>query len=435
MQNNAKVTPLNSWHREHGANMAVFGGYDMPLWYAAGAKAEHLAVLSGCGMFDTSHMAVLRLTGPDIHEFLQWCFSRDIDLCVGKKKAPLSPGRAVYGIFLNEAGGVVDDVILFQTEPDVYLAVVNAGMGAHSTHHVLNYIDTCEGSCNVLVSDLTDKVGKIDVQGPLSGRVLGDVLADANRVLDGMVYFSFKGSLFGASGPTGEVLLRDGTPVLLSRSGYTGEFGFELFVDPSRLVDVWEAVYEAGKRYGLLPCGLAARDSLRTGALMPLSHQDNGNWRYLGNPWSVALPYTDDGTGFTKDFLGRRALENLPPSYYTLPFVGFDMRKIVPAIAPPVVLDSVGEVVGIVLTCVTDMGIDRIGNIIYSVTSPDKPLDFTPRGLSCGFVKVNRKLSVGERVILRGAKREISVEIADDIRPARTARKPIREMLSYNQTP
>jgi aminomethyltransferase len=424
-----KKTPLYDWHVGHGAVMASFGGYDMPLWFPAGVKAEHMAVLTACGMFDTSHMAVLRLTGPDIYQLLQRCLSRDLDRCVGKEKAPLSPGRAVYGVFLSEAGGLVDDVIVFQIAPEEYLAVVNSGMGAHTAHHILNYIDTCENSCNVIVSDLTDKVGKIDVQGPLAGLIMKEVLADAGRVLTDMPYFSFKGSIWGGSEHTGEVRLLDGTPVLLSRSGYTGEFGFELFIEPARLTGAWEMIHEAGAKRGLLPCGLAARDSLRAGAVLPLSHQDNGNWRYLGNPWSLALPYDDTGKGFTKDFLGRQALESMPPSYYTQPFVGYDLRKVTAVLSPPVVVDRDNRVIGIVLTCVTDMGIDRVGDRIFSIASPDRPEGFVPKGLACGFVKTNRKLDVGEPLILRNGKREINVVVTDDIRPDRTAREPLAKMM------
>jgi len=409
--------------------MAEFGGYDMPLWYPAGARSEHLAVLTGCGVFDTSHMSVISLTGPDILELLQWCFSRDLDRCVYNNRYPLTPGRCTYGVFLNEAGGLVDDVILFQLDVDLYLAVVNAGMGAHTTNHILNYIDTCEGSCKVIVSDLSDRIGKIDIQGPLAGRVMREVIQDPYNVFADMPYFSFKGSFYENSGSTGKVLLRDGTPVLLSRSGYTGEFGFEVFINPENLVDAWTMILEAGERYGITTCGLASRDSLRAGAVMPLSHQDNGNWRYLGNPWSVALPYNEDGTSFTKVFLGSKALASSPPSYYTYPFVGYDPRKVIADGSPPLVIDGTGKVIGIVLTCATEIGIDRRDGSIFSVSSPNKPDDFAPRGLSCGFIKVNRELADGTTVTLKDAKRSIPVVVTDDIRPARTARLPLAVMM------
>lgn len=428
-----KRTPLNDWHVSHGANMSEFGGYEMPLWYPAGMREEHLRVLTKCGMFDTSHMSVLRLTGEDIYQLLQWVFTKDLDRCVGKERAPLTVGRATYGVFLNEAGSLVDDVIVFQFDTNDYLAVVNAGMGSEAAHHILNYIDTCENSCRVLVQDLSDRVGKIDIQGPRSAHVMREVLSDPESVFRDMKYYSFKGSIWSDTPATGTVLLKNGIPILLSRSGYTGEFGFELFIKPEHLVEVWEMLLEAGAAYDILPCGLAARDSLRTGAVLPLSHQDNGNWRYINNPWPMALPFDTGRSCFTKDFLGKKALVSSPPSSYTYPFVGFDVRKVAFTDSPPLVVNGHGRIIGIVLTCVTDVGIGWHGDKIYSVSSPDKPAGFVPKGLSCGFIKATVPLEAGDRLILRDKKREIPVMIVNEIRPGRTSRYSIETMLSKSE--
>ena len=135
--------------------MADFGGYEMPLWYST-AKAEHLAVLNHAGIFDTSHMAVVMVTGPEAYELLQFCFTNDLAACTGKRKTPLSPGRCVYGAYLNEKGEVIDDSIICQLEENSYMAVVNAGMGgAIAGHFTVN-----KGDRRVEVTDLTDKVGK-----------------------------------------------------------------------------------------------------------------------------------------------------------------------------------------------------------------------------------------------------------------------------------
>jgi aminomethyltransferase len=223
--------------------------------------------------------------------------------------------------------------------------------------------------------------------------------------------------------------------VLLSRSGYTGEFGFELFLPPERLVEAWEMLLAAGEPYGALPCGLAARDSLRTGAVLPLSHQDNGNWRYINNPWPMALPFNDDRSGFTKDFLGRNALVCTPPSSWTCPYVGFDVRKVGSGESPAVVVNGNGKVIGIVLTCVTDVAVGWHEGRIYSITSPDRPAGFIPKGLSCGFVKVHVPLSAGDRLVLKDRKREIPVMVVNDIRPDRTARIPVSTMLARTMPP
>jgi len=419
-----KKTPLHDWHLEHGANMAVFGGYEMPLWYLSGAKREHLAVLTGAGMFDTSHMAVIMVEGPDALTLLQACFTKDLDACIGKDKTPLVPGRCAYGAFLDDMGHVRDDSVVSQVTPEIYMIVVNAGMGEQIARHLKDQA----GGSNVEIHDLTDGVGKIDIQGPMSARILAGIIREPELVFDRMVYFSFKGFFDDDSPLADAVRLSDGTPVMLSRTGYTGEFGFEIFMSPYHIEHVWKMALEAGKDFGFVTCGLAARDSLRAGAVLPLSHQDIGPWPFINNPWSFALPFNDDRTDFTKKFMGDDALKKIKEPEYTYPFTGFDLRKVSPGDST-VVTDPDGAKIGIVLTCVTDMAIGRVKERIYSIASPDKPDEFNPKGLSCGFVRVTRKLSVGDTVELKDGRRTIKVVIVDDIRPARTARRAIKNML------
>ncbi len=418
-----KKTPLHAWHRNNGANMAEFGGYEMPLWYGS-ARDEHLSVLTKAGMFDTSHMAVVAVEGGDAFALLQRCFSRDLTRCVGALGKPLVPGLCVYGVFLNASGGVVDDAIVDQVDERRYLCVVNAGMGGVIARHLSEHA----GKLSVEIRDLTDQVGKIDLQGPASARILKKVLLDPDTIFKGMRYFSFKGHFEDSPAATGTVRLKNGLPVLLSRTGYTGEFGFEIFFEPSRAPEVWEMLLDAGADEGITPCGLAARDSLRAGAVLPLSHQDIGPWPFLRNPWDFALPYNDDRTGFTKDFVGGEALLNARDADYTYPFIGNDLRK-VPVTEETAVLDAGGNPLGTVLTCVSDMGIGKAGGKVYSIASADKPEGFTPRGLSCGFVKVAKALKTGETIELREGRRAITVAITYDIRPDRTARVPIQSML------
>ncbi|MBN2397641.1 MAG: aminomethyltransferase family protein [Deltaproteobacteria bacterium] len=418
-----KRTPLHHWHLEEGAHMALFGGYEMPLWYPSGAKREHLAVLTGAGMFDTSHMAVIMVEGDGALALLQLCFTKDLDACIGKDKTPLVPGRCVYGLFLNDQGHVIDDAVVAQVSPGAYMIVVNAGMGSGVSRHLRNQA----GTPDVEIRDLTDGMGKLDIQGPLSAKILARMLRDPEEVLDRMIYFSFKGFFDERSPLADTVRLSDDTPVMLSRTGYTGEFGFELFMDSSRIEHTWKMAMEAGADFGLTACGLAARDSLRAGALLPLSHQDIGPWLFLNNPWEFALPFRDDRT-FTKRFIGDTALEKRPDFEYTYPFAGFDLRKVSPGDSTAVT-DVDGTPIGTVLTCVTDMGIGRVDGRIYSITSPDKPEGFRPQGLSCGFVKVTKKLACGDAVELKDGRRTIPVLITDDIRPDRTARRAIKDML------
>jgi aminomethyltransferase len=424
MSTPVKKTRLHGWHVNHGANMAIFGAYDMPLWYPSGAKEEHLAVLTRAGIFDTSHMSVVMVKGSGARDLLQVCFSKNLAACVGKDQKPLTPGKSVYGVFLNEAGEVIDDAIVFQTYDSLFMVVVNAGMGGVVSAHLQGYA----GGRKAAVVDLSDQVGKLDVQGPQAARIISRIVKRPQEVFAQLPYFSFKGHFNAALPVSKNVVLTDGTPILLSRTGYTGEFGFELFVAPDKFVDLWQMLINVGQPMGMIPCGLAARDSLRTGAVLPLSHQDIGAWLFKNHPWPFALPYDDTGHGFTKDFVGAVALQRSDSGQYTFPFAGFDLRKVSTA-DPAAVVDDTQRDIGRVLTCATDMAIGRHEGRIFSIASPDKPADFTPRGLSCGFVKVTKPLMSGQIVRLKDKRRTVEVEIVDDIRPDRTARKPLSKFM------
>jgi aminomethyltransferase len=423
MQKESKTTPLHDWHTAQGANMADFGGYEMPLWYST-ARTEHLSVLTNAGIFDTSHMAVVMVAGPEAYDLLQLCFTNNLAACTGKNKGPLVPGRSIYGAYLNEKGEVIDDTIINQLAENSYMAVVNAGMGDLIARHLA----ANTGGRKVEIIDLTNMVGKIDVQGPMAAKILSKLVADPENVFNKMPYFSFKGHFDAASPLSDTVRLTDGTPILLSRTGYTGEFGFEIFVSTDHTARLWEMVLEAGSDFDIVPCGLAARDSLRAGAVLPLSHQDIGAWPFINHPWSFALPYNDDQTAFVKSFIGDQALLAAEGPEYTYPFAGNDFRK-VSAEDPAVVLDSEGRKIGRVLTCVTDMGIGRHEDRIYSIASPDKPPEFKAKGLCCGFMRVSTKMDPGQDIDIKDSRRTLTVTIVDDIRPHRTARRPIAEML------
>jgi aminomethyltransferase len=424
MPQESRKTLLNHWHRSHGANMGIFSGYDMPLWYGTGVKEEHLAVLTRTGLFDTSHMSGVRVSGPDARVFLNWMFTKDLTQCLGLKTKPLVPGRCAYGAFLGENGHVVDDSIIFQLTNDTYMLYVNAGMGETITRH----LNTHRQNRDVQIEDRSGQIGKVDLQGPFAAKVLKKVIRDPDKVLADMIYFKFKGYFEMNTDTRESVYFNDDTPVLISRTGYTGEFGFEIFMKPEKLVNIWETILDAGKSFGTIPCGLAARDSLRAGAVLPLSHQDIGEWPYIKHPWRFSLPFDDEQKQFTKRFLGDNALLNLKTPEYTYPFAGFDVRKVSGGGKALVFEEGKQTPVGTVLTCVTDMGIGRHGNRIFSVASPDLPEDFEPKGLSCGFIKVNKKFAAGQRLELRD-RRQIKVEVVEDIRPDRTAHKPMKQML------
>ncbi|MFH1984570.1 MAG: aminomethyltransferase family protein [Pseudomonadota bacterium] len=419
-----RQTPLTGRHEALAANMANFAGYRMPLWYPTGARKEHLSVICAAGLFDTSHMAVVGVSGSGARALLQRCFTKDLAACIGPQHHPLLPGRSVYGAFLSAEGHVIDDAIVFCAGWEDFLVVVNAGMGPHIARHLKGCHDA---GAPVVITDFTDRLGKIDIQGPMAARILSHVIDTPTDVFKGMVYFSFKGH-FDADHPAADGVRFDGGhPALLSRTGYTGEFGFELFMDAGRAGRFWDALLSAGKPYGLTPCGLAARDSLRAGAMLPLSHQDIGHWPFVNHPWPFALPWNEDRTTFTKPFIGDGALISAGDGPHTYAFAGKDLRKVTTADGARA-LDSRDRRIGTVLTCVTDMAIDRVGARIVSVASPDRAADFTPRGLCCGFIKVDRPLAPESSVTLEDNHRRVAVTIVDDVRPDRSARRPITQM-------
>jgi aminomethyltransferase len=404
--------------------MVPFGNYLMPVWYAS-AKDEHLSVVTRAGLFDTSHMAVVRVHGPDSFKLLQWCFTRDLMACVGKDDAPITPGKCVYGAFLDAHGHAVDDSIVYKVSDDEYVVVVNADMGGPIAKHLETHAHG--KGLNVRLVDMTDKLGKIDIQGPASIKIMQKVLKAPDAVFDKLTYFSFKGHFDPTSPFANGAQFLDGTPMLLSRSGYTGEVGFEIFVGGEHTIKVWDLLMAAGKDLGLTASGLAARDSLRTGAVLPLSHQDIGHWTFIHHPWPFALPFDPAGTGFTKTFLGSAALDKATAEPYTVTFVGNDLRKIDTHEA--VVRDLQGNEIGTVLTCATDMAIGRHRDRIYSVASPSKPDGLAIKGLCCGFIKVSSNLEPGTVVELKDKKRSIQVTIERDVRPDRTARKALKSFL------
>jgi aminomethyltransferase len=423
MSPDPRTTPLYPRHRDAGANMGDFGGYRMPLWYPAGMRREHRAVVLGAGLFDTSHMALLTVAGPGAHALLQRTFTKDLDRA-GPAERPLADGRCAYGAFLDSRGHVIDDAIVCRRGPEDYFVVVNAGMGPAVAGHLAAAAD----APGTVVDDLTDRVAKLDLQGPAAARILGRLLEAPERVFQGLGYFSFKGHFDERHPAAATVRLDDGTPLLLSRTGYTGEFGFELFVVPDRAAALWDRLLAAGADFDLTPCGLAARDSLRAGAVLPLSHQDIGAWPFIHHPWPFALPYAADGRTFTKDFSGSAALlAAAATAPYTLAFVGRDPRKVT-AGPETRALDEAGKPLGIVLTCATDTAIGWVDGRVVSLASPGRPQGFDPKGLSCGFVRVDQPLPAGSPLVLADGRRRIEVEVAADIRPDRTARRPMAQM-------
>lgn len=413
-------TPIHTWHVQQKANMALFAGFEMPLWYPTGIKAEHICVLKSAGIFDTSHMGAIAVTGQDAQNFINLCFTRDI--------RHLDDNRAVYGAFLNDKGHCIDDAVVYRFSKTRYLICVNAGMGAVICDHLSGRKVNPDLGKDLLIQDISDEMAKIDLQGPAAAKILSLLIPGADAAYRKLSYFSFCGSFHPVFNTKESVVISDELPVLVSRSGYTGEFGFELFVAPDKALQLWELIIDAGREHDALPCGLGARDSLRTGAGLPLSHQDIGNFPFIRHPWEIALPFDADHKNFTKQFIGSTALLQGKAEFYTLPFAGTSLRKVNPG-EESRVLDQDEKEIGHVLTCATDMAIDWHQDRLISINTKNLPDGTKIKGLACGFVKVMVPLEPGEPITMTDGKRKIEGIIVRHIRPDKTAGRDIKHFL------
>jgi len=378
--NKMKETVLINKHKSLNGKMASFNGYNMPLWYKS-AKNEHLSVLKDVGIFDTSHMSFFTIEGGEVSELLDLSFSRVLD--------HLKVNHLIYGLFLDDKNFVIDDSVIYKFSENKFFVIVNCGMDEIVINHLKSFdLFRCK------IVNYSHRLAKIDVQGPKSLKLLEKYMGE--ELFNNFGYFTFKGSF-------------DNGNILISRSGYTGEFGFELYVESDKAPKLWDTLLELGSDLGITPCGLASRDSLRTGAGLPLSHQDIGPWPFGNTPW---------------DFCVENRFLNSP--FYTYSYVGYDVRKLHESTKGDVLFNK--SIIGRVLTCVTEVSITRIDEEILSITSDNLPRDYSVKGLVSGFIRVNIPLEYGDIVILNDGKRELKVQIVKNIRPNRTARLSINRI-------
>ncbi|MET7715802.1 glycine cleavage system aminomethyltransferase GcvT [Streptomyces sp. NPDC005407] len=280
MSNAPRLTALDALHRSLGATMTDFAGWDMPLRYGS-ERDEHNAVRTKAGLFDLSHMGEITVTGPQAADLLDYALVGNI--------GGVAVGRARYTMICQEDGGILDDLIVYRLGDTEYMVVANAS----NAQIVLDALTERSAGFDAEVRDDRDAYALIAVQGPESPGILKS-LTDAD--LDGLKYYA---------GLPGTVA---GVPALIARTGYTGEDGFELFVEPQHAEKLWQALTDAGAPAGLIPCGLSCRDTLRLEAGMPL----------YGHELTTALTPFDAGLGrvvkFEKTanggrFVGREALE------------------------------------------------------------------------------------------------------------------------------
>jgi len=258
-----KRTPLFDAHRAAGAKIVPFTGWEMPVQYADGIRAEHLAVRSAAGIFDVSHMGEVAVSGPDAEAFLQRVYSNDV--------SRLDVGGAQYALICNEEGGVLDDVFTYRLEPNRYLTVTNAAN--HESDFA--WMRARASEFDVELADVADKHAMMAVQGPLAREI---VQALSDRPLP----------LRMQAAPR----VIHGRDVLVCGTGYTGEDGVEILAAPEDAADIWSELVARGAK----PCGLAARDTLRLEACFHLYGNDLSTDR---NPIESAIGWAcKEDTGF-----------------------------------------------------------------------------------------------------------------------------------------
>lgn len=269
-----KKTPFNEIHVAAGARMVEFGGWDMPVQYKNGIVYEHHIVRNKVGVFDVSHMGEVEVKGADAEAFLNLISTNDV--------SKLTPGKAQYTAMCYENGGIVDDMIIYKL-PKYFMVVVNASNKDKDFAWMKKHV-----SCDVQLRDESEETALLAVQGPDAEKTL-QKLTDTD--LSKIPYYGF------------EIGKLAGVDMYISRTGYTGEPGFELYFHTPHAASVWKAIFEAGAEFGIEPVGLGCRDTLRTEMGYALYGNDISQDR---NPLEAGLGWI---TKLDKvNFIGRDAL-------------------------------------------------------------------------------------------------------------------------------
>jgi aminomethyltransferase len=296
MSDDLKKTPLNAAHRAAGGKMVDFGGWDMPVQYAAGVIEEHMATRTRSGLFDVSHMGEIWVEGPDAIKFVNRLTTNDI--------TQLVDGQAHYSALTNEKGGVVDDLLVYRFDQQKLLLVVNAS----TTDKDWDWITSHKGDDDVVLTNVSKYYCQIAIQGPKAVEILQEL---TDTELEPIKYYHFT---------TGKV---DGVESIISRTGYTGEDGFEVYADAQFAEQLWNKMLEAGKGEGILPCGLAARNTLRLESAMSLyGHELSDDITPLEANLGWITKLNKDG-----GFIGQPVLAKQKEEGLKRRLVGFEMRE------------------------------------------------------------------------------------------------------------
>lgn len=359
MDNNLKTTCLYDRHVALGAKMSPFAGFLMPIQYSS-ITVEHLAVRERVGMFDVSHMGEIFVSGHDAERYVGHIFTNDV--------RGHAPGKILYGMMLYPDGGVVDDLLVYKEyERDHFLLVVNAANIDKDYEWMLG---AAQGY-DVRIDNQSDQWGQIAVQGPLAERTVVDTLGMPEARALGFYEFVETGWR--------------GHRVILSRTGYTGEDGFELYASPEATGEIWDALAEAG----VTPCGLGCRDTLRFEAGLPL----------YGDELSADISPVMAGLGMfckldKEEFIGKDALLAQKAGALSRKLVGIELQdKAVPRAGYPVEKED-GTQVGTVTTGYHSISLDK--SLCFALVDKDCAALGTPL-----YVRIRKRVFPGKVVSKR----------------------------------
>ena len=290
---NLKKTPLYEKHALLNAKIIDFGGWAMPVQYT-NVIEEHHATRTAAALFDICHMGEIEATGPQSFDLLQLALTRNL--------ADQKTGQIKLSALLNDKGGIIDDLTVYKKGDDSFLLVTNATTREADFLQIFRVLEQNKYNCRI--RDVSDQTGKLDLQGPLAEEILQTLTA---ADLKDISFYHFAESLVADN------------PATISRSGYTGEDGFEIYAPADRINDIWDKLMHAGKPFGLKPAGLGARDTLRLEAGLMLNGQDmTQETTPLEAPYAWLIDWT-------KDFIGKDALEKLKKTGPAKKLAGFEM--------------------------------------------------------------------------------------------------------------
>lgn len=291
-----KKTPLYENHLALGGKIIDFGGWAMPVQYT-NVIEEHQTTRTKAGLFDICHMGEIEIRGPQAFDLLQWVLSRNIE---GQ-----TIGQIKLSVITNERGGIIDDLTVYKFDRDHYMIVTNAGTKDIDFSWIAKQKET-KGFSDVQITDVSDQTGKLDIQGPLSQMILQNITGGDLASL--RYYHAMNTRVMNFS-------------ALVSRSGYTGEDGFEIYADSAEIGNIWDKLLEIGADCGLKPVGLGARDTLRLEAGMMLYGNDMDE---TITPLEVVYGWV---TNLEKEFVGSTTLRQLQEGGLRRKLVGFEMEE------------------------------------------------------------------------------------------------------------